>query len=135
MLPNMLLLVATCQGFPWNFWPFEVSGHACGIGFLCVFHVVTVCGGIVTGETGCTWWSARRPVDQWNSESVLFGAVGDILRPIHLYTDDIDDNTKQQLINLSSLCLDAVLPVLPISSQVPGSSAVAPRQVELLLVS
>ena len=28
-----------------------------------------------------------------------------LARPIHLYTDDIDRDTKQQLINLSSLCL------------------------------
>ena len=29
-----------------------------------------------------------------------------LTRPIHLYTDDIDRDTKQQLINLSSLCLN-----------------------------
>ena len=56
------------------------------------------------------------------------------LRPIHLYTDDIDDNTKQQLINLSSLCLDAVFVAVQLTIQltVPDSGS---EVVELLLVS
>lgn len=54
------------------------------------------------GEIGCTWWSALHSVLHIENIATRKKILA---RPIHLYTDDIDRDTEQQLINLSSLCL------------------------------